>query len=72
VENDVTQRAAKPSGYLRFAECGFSDRTTRTLIKGGIGAPELLLSMTPDRILLLQGMGPTLMKEVERYRVQFR
>ena len=52
----MTQRAAKPSGYLRFAECGFSDRTTRTLIKGGIGAPELLLSLAPDRILLLRGM----------------
>ena len=62
----------KPNGYLRFAECGFSHRTAAVLIKAGIDAPERLLSMAPDRIQLIQGIGPTLMKEIERYRAQFK
>jgi len=41
-------------------------------IKSGIDAPERLLSMDPDQIRLLQGMGPVLMKEVERYRRKFK
>jgi len=62
----------KPNGYLRFEECGFSDRIARTLIKAGIDVPERLLSMAPERIRLLQGIGPTLMKEIERYRAQLK
>jgi hypothetical protein len=66
------KRADKPTGHLRFAECGFSIRTTAVLIKAGIDAPELLLSMAPARILLIQGIGPILIKEIERYRAQFK
>ena len=55
-----------------FKDCGFSDRTIRTLLKGGIDTPKRLLSMAPDQIRLIQGIGPTLMKEVERYRAQFK
>ena len=62
----------KPDGYLRFAACGFSDRTIRALLMGGIVAPERLLSMTPNQIQLIPGMGANLMKEVERYRAQFK
>ena len=69
-ESDMKRRAAKPSGYLRFAEYGFGDRITAVLIKAGIGAPERLLSMAPERIRLLQGIGPTLMKEIEQYRAR--
>ena len=65
-------RADKPNGYLRFADCGFSDRITGALIRGGIDTPELLLSTAPARIQLIQGIGPTLMKEIERYRAQFK
>jgi hypothetical protein len=53
---------------MRFEECGFSYRIAGVLIKAGIDAPERLLSMAPDRIRLIQGIGPTLMKEIERYR----
>jgi hypothetical protein len=53
-----------------FEECGFGIRTARVLIKAGIDAPERLLSMTSEQIRLIQGIGPILMKEVERYRVQ--
>jgi hypothetical protein len=28
--------------------------------------------MPPDRILLIQGIGPILMKEIEQYRAQFK
>ena len=62
---------ADTNGYLRFEECGFSIRTAGVLIKAGIDAPERLLSMDPDRIRLIQGIGPKLMKEIERYRAQF-
>ena len=66
-------RADKPDGHQRFKEYGFSDRITAVLIKGGIDAPERLLSMAPDRIRLIQGIGPTLMKEIELYRAaQFK
>jgi hypothetical protein len=56
--------------HKRFAECGFSIRATAGLIKAGIDAPERLLSMTPDRIELIPGIGPTLMKEIEEYRAR--
>ena len=62
----------KPDGYLRFAACGFSDRAIRALLMGGIVAPERLLSMTPNQIQLISRMGATLMKQVERYRAQFK
>ena len=62
----------KPDGYLRFADCGFSDRAIRALLMGGIVAPERLLSMTPNQIQLIPRMGATLMKQVERYRAQFK
>ena len=68
----VDSRADKLNGYQRFAECGFSHRTTAVLIKAGIDAPERLLSMAPDRIRLIQGIGPILMKEIEQYRAQFK
>ena len=57
-------------GIERFVECGFSERIIGVLIKAGINAPEQLLSMSPDRIGLIQGIGPTLMKEIERYRAR--
>jgi hypothetical protein len=56
--------------YLRFAECGLSNRVIGALIKAAIDAPERLLSMAPDRIVLIQGIGPGLMKEIERYRAR--
>jgi len=63
-------KAANRQTYrtLPFAECGLSPRTTGVLIKAGIDTPEQLLSMTPDRIRLIQGIGPMLLKEIERYR----
>ena len=61
----------KPGGYLRFKNCGFSDRTIRALLAGGVATPERLPSMTPDQVRLIRGIGPALMKEVERYRAQF-
>jgi hypothetical protein len=64
-------RDDKPDAYMRFAECGFSERIIGVLIRAGLDAPEQLLSMAPDRIRLIQGMGPILMKEIERYRAQF-
>jgi DNA-directed RNA polymerase alpha subunit len=64
----VDVRADELNGYERFAECGFSERIIGVLIKAGINAPEQLLSMTPDRIRLIQGIGPTSMKEIEQYR----
>ena len=63
-------RTDKLNGYEHFAECGFSERIIGVLIKAGINAPERLLSMTPDQIRLIQGIGPVLMKEIERYRAQ--
>jgi hypothetical protein len=48
---------------------GLSNRVIGALIKAGI-APERLLSMTPDRIELIPGIGPTLMKEIEEYRAR--
>jgi hypothetical protein len=65
-------RAAKTPERLHFAECGFTDRTAAVLIKAGIVAPEFLLTMVSDRIPLIQGIGPTLVKEIERYRAQFK
>ena len=56
--------------HLRFTRCGLSPRTAAALIKSGINAPEQLLSMPPDRILLIQGIGPNLMKEIEQYRAR--
>jgi hypothetical protein len=56
--------------YLRFAECGLSNRLIGALIKAGIDAPERLLSMAPDHIELIRGIGPTLMKEIEEYRAR--
>jgi hypothetical protein len=53
---------------LRFVECGFSDRTAAALVKAGISAPEQLLPMASDRILLIPGIGATLMKEIAQYR----
>ena len=61
-------RDDKPDAYMRFAECGFSERIIGVLIKAGLDAPEQLLSMAPDRIRLIQGIGPTLIKEIEQYR----
>lgn len=60
--------ADTPDVYLRFAESGLSNRVVGALIKSGIDAPERLLSMTPNRIRLIQGTGPILMKEIEQYR----
>ena len=68
----MKRRAAKASGHLPFADCGFSPRTTAVLIKGGIDTPKQLMSVAPDRIRLIQGIGPTLTKEIERYRAQFK
>jgi hypothetical protein len=59
--------ADTPDVYLRFAESGLSNRVVGALIKAGIDAPERLLSMAPDRIRLIQGIGPGLMKEIEQY-----
>jgi hypothetical protein len=42
------------------------------LIKGGINAPEQLLSMALVHIQLIQGIGPVLITEIERYRAQFQ
>jgi hypothetical protein len=53
-------------------QCGFTDRAAAVLIKAGIDAPERLLPMASDRIRLIQGIGPTLMKEIERYQRQNR
>ena len=64
--------AAKPNEYLQFANCGFSGQTIRALLVAGIDSPERLLSMTPNQIRLIPGIGPILMKEVERYRAQFK
>jgi hypothetical protein len=47
---------------MRFTERGLSARTAAVLIKAGIDAPERLLSKAPDRIRLIQGIGPALMK----------
>ena len=63
--------ATKPNEYLRFANCGFSDQAIRALLIGGIDSPERLLSMTPNQIRLIRGIGPILVKEVERYLAQF-
>jgi hypothetical protein len=70
-ERDLRQRKIKPGGYLRLKYCGFSDRTVRALLAGGIDAPERVLSMSPDQIRLIRGIGRTLIKEVELYRAQF-
>lgn len=56
--------------YLRFAECGLSGRAVTALIKAGIDTPERLLSMAPDQIELIRGIGPTLAKEIEAYRTR--
>jgi hypothetical protein len=66
-----TDLKERPLGYLRFADCGFTDRTIRALLAGGIATPEQLFSMTPDQIRLIPGVGAVLMKEVERNRAQF-
>ena len=71
-ERDLRRRKNKPDGYLRFKDCGFRDRVTRGLLAGGIDTPEQLLSMTPDQIRLIQGIGSTLMNEIERYRARFQ
>ena len=55
---------------LRFEECGLSERTAGALTKAGIDTPERLLSMGPGHIRLIQGIGPTLMKEIERYQAR--
>ena len=68
----LRRRKNKPGGYPRLKYCGLSDRTVRALLAGGIDAPERVLSMAPDQIRLIRGIGPTLMKEVERYRARFK
>lgn len=55
----------------RFAQCGFTDRTAAVLIKAGIDVPERLLAMSSDSVRLIQGIGPVLIKEIERYRARF-
>ena len=60
----------EPHPHMRFTECGLSARTAAALIKAGIDAPEQLLSMAMDRIRLIQGIGPALIKEVEQYRAR--
>jgi hypothetical protein len=67
-----SRRVIRTPERLRFAQCGFTDRTAAILIKAGIDAPERLLPMASDRIRLIQGIGPTLMKEIERYQTQNR
>ena len=67
-----SRRAIRTPERLRFAQCGFTDRAAAVLIKAGIDAPERLLPMASDRIRLIQGIGPTLMKEIERYQRQNR
>ena len=67
----LRRRKNKPGGYLRLKYCGFSDRTIRALLASGIDAPERILSTAPDQIRLIRGIGPTLIKEVERYRARF-
>jgi hypothetical protein len=69
---DMEKPDAELHRVYRFEECGFSVRTAGVLIKAGIDAPERLLSMAPDRIRLIQGIGPNLMKEIERYRARAR
>jgi hypothetical protein len=60
----------EPHPHMQFIECGLSARTAAVLIKAGIDAPERLLSMAHDRIILIQGIGPTLMKEIEQYQAR--
>ena len=62
----------EPYAHLQFTQCGLSARAAAALVKAGIDAPERLLSMAPDRIRLIQGIGPALMKEIERYRAQIK
>lgn len=59
---------ANPPAYLHFAGCGFSDRITFVLVKAGIDTPEQLLSMAPDRVRLIPGIGETLIKEIDQHR----
>jgi hypothetical protein len=65
-----SRRPIRSPERLRFAQCGFTDRTAAVLIRAGIGAPEHLLHVASDRIRLIQGIGPGLMKEIERYQRQ--
>lgn len=66
----LMSRAGAPDEYLRFVESGLSNRVVGALIKAGVDAPEQLLSMSKDRIRLIQGIGPVLMKEIEQYRAR--
>lgn len=70
-ETDMkSRRPIRNPERLRFAQCGLTDRTAAVLIKAGIDAPEHLLHIASDRIRLIQGIGPALMKEIERYQRQ--
>ena len=60
----------EPYAHLQFTQCGLSARAAAALVKAGIDAPELFLSMASDRIQLIQGIGPTLAKEIEQYRTR--
>jgi hypothetical protein len=70
----VYRRQARVARYRpehqRFAGSGLSERVVGALIKAGIDAPERLLSMAPDRIVLIRGIGPALMDEIEQYRAR--
>ena len=58
--------ATAPSQSIRLFDAFY--RAGSLVFGGG----EQLLSMTPDQIRLIQGIGSTLMKEVERYRARFK
>ena len=56
---------------LRDEFPGLSHRTVAVLLKAGVTA-EQLLSMAPDQIRLLRGIGEGLLKEIEEYRARAR
>lgn len=57
--------------WERFAQQNFSPKVIDALVAAGIDAPERLLSMSPERVRLLPGVGPKTSEEVERYRKNY-
>jgi hypothetical protein len=63
--------ASTGDAEVRFAERGFSKRTVKALMDGGIDTPERLLFLEDAVIKECPGIGRASLEEVKAYRTKF-
>ena len=68
--NNLTVRISDRPDRFSFRDTGLSDRTVRALLACGIDVPKRLLSMTPDKIAIIPGVGKVSLGEIMRYRAR--